>query len=252
MKKSLLLILATGILSLFIMYKYKQQKMDSVPNESIIIGTNAEYQPFCFVENNEIVGFDIDIAKEAIKRLGKKVIMKDMSWEALVSELQMGTVHLVAAGMTPSKEKAEVVYFTKPHLSGDPLVIITTAENKTIQSVDDLKGKTVIVNSGYTSDLYMSKFPEIKLLRLNNPADAFTALNAQKADAFISATNAVKPFFEQYKKDAYTITEINGTDETYSLVISKKYPKLYKQISSIMLEMTEDGTITHFKNKWKL
>ena len=65
------------------------------------VGTNAEYQPFSFLDNNdEIVGLDIDIAKEVCNRLGKKCVLHSLSFDALIPEIQLGTIHMIAAGIT--------------------------------------------------------------------------------------------------------------------------------------------------------
>ena len=120
------------IVSVFFMYKYKKLRSTISPSKTFIVGTNAEYPPFCSVENGNIVGFDIDIAKDIAKRLGKEIIIKDMAFEALIPELQIGKIHFAAAGLTPTPEKAKKVLFTEPYLKGDPLLIICPKEKKGI------------------------------------------------------------------------------------------------------------------------
>ena len=250
-KTNIALIITICLLTLFFMYSYKKHKISKLPEDTLIVGTNAEYPPFCFVKNNQIIGFDIDVAKEITKFLGKKMILKDMSWEALVPELQLGKIHIAAAGMTESPEKAKNVLFTKPYFSGDELVIVSPKE-KPISSLDELKGKTAIVNTGYTADLYMSKIQGIDLLKLGNPAEAFMALNSNKANAFVSANSAIKPFVDLYGSDSFNINPIPETNETYSIAVSKKHKKMFKLVEDAIQELIENGTIEDLKKKWEL
>jgi len=216
------------------------------------VGTNAEYPPFAFVEGNTIVGFDIDIIKEVAKRLGKEIDIQDLPFTTLIPYLTVGKIQVIAAGMTPTKERAKQVIFTKPYLDGDPLIVISPAKNPPITSIKDLSGKEVVVNQGFTADSYMSALSRPIVTKLPAIHDAFMALNSGRADAFVSAKSVVQPFFKQHGIDKYNIYEIPNTADTYALAISKKYPKLAQEIQNILDEMEEDGTIDHLKHVWNL
>ncbi len=220
----------------------------------IIVGTNAEFQPFTFKKNGEIVGFDIDIIHEVSKRLGKVVQIKDMPFDALIPEIQLGNIHVIAAGMTPTDERAKRVLFTKPHLDSDPLVIITLANTQKIKGVDDLVGKNIVVNEGYTSDIYMSTIAGINIIRLSSAmvSDGLLALQSSRAFAFVTARTTVMPYFKQYGTSEFNMVPIEGTEEKDALVISKHYPTLHKQIQQVLDTMESDGTLDTIKEKWNL
>ncbi|MFC1845493.1 substrate-binding periplasmic protein [Candidatus Dependentiae bacterium] len=218
--------------------------------DSIIVGTNAEYQPFTFIKNNRIVGIDIDIAAEICKRLDKKMALKDMSFTALIPALQTGTVQLVAAGMTPTPERAQRVLFTKPYLEGDELLIIALSKNPPINNVDELNNKKVIVNEGYVSDSFMSERKGALLQRLPNPAAGFLALKTGRGDAFVIARSSAQPFFEMHGQKEFSITPIEGSGNKYALAISKKYPELLTPVQETLDAMAQDGTLSQIKSKW--
>jgi polar amino acid transport system substrate-binding protein len=221
----------------------------SEPTDFLIVGTNAEFAPFTFIENQHIVGFDIDIANEAATRLGKKLQIKDMPFDALISEVTMGSVQIVAAGMSYTEERAKRVLFTKPYLNGDPLVIVSKNE---IPDIADLGGKTVVVNEGFTADLYMSQKPNITLIRLPTVSDGFMAIKCDRADAFVTAKSTVKQFLSIQKDDQFYITPIADSSETCALVISKKHKELLPDIQNALDAMEQDGTIDKLKAKWNL
>lgn len=157
----------------------------AVENNTIIVGTNAEFPPFCYLENKTLVGFDIDIAKEVVKRLGKTIEFKDMPFDALIPEITLGHVDFVAAGMSYTKERANRVLFTKSYLLNDPFVILSATTKK--YTLNDLKDKTVIVIEGFTADHFLSSKVETCLIRLPTQADGFMAIESGRADAFVTA-----------------------------------------------------------------
>lgn len=216
----------------------------------LIVGTESNFPPFSFRENNEVVGFDIDIIKEVARRLGKQIEFKDMNFEALLPQAQLGTLHVIAAGMTPTPGRAQIVDFTEPYIKGDPLFIVTLLDTDT-KDFDDLKkGKRVVVNQGYTADFFMSKVEGPELIRLETPAEAFLALKQGRADAFVTARNTLTPFFKRHDAEGFEHRTIPGTDESTALIVSKLYPALLRDIQEQLHQMEQDGTIKALKEKW--
>ncbi len=223
------------------------------PIDSLIIGTNAEYPPFTFIENDQIVGFDIDIALELAKRLNKKIIITNMSFGALIPELQMGNIHLIAAGMTPTPEREKRALFTTPHLKADPLMAVQKEGAEPITTKEQLKHKTVVVNQGYSSDYWVSDIGDADMVRISSPliSTGLLTLDGGQADVYVAAKSSLQPFLAKKDKN-YTITPIKDTGESSALAVSKKYPQLYSSLQSAMNEMLKDGTIAALKKKWKL
>lgn len=222
------------------------------PINILLVGTNAEFPPFSFIENDQIVGFDIDVVKEVARRLNKKIVLSNMSFGALIPELQLGTIHAIAAGITPTKERADRVFFTTPHLKDDPLMAVQKKDMPPITSADQLRDKTVVVNQGYTADHYVSNLGDIDAIRLSTTMinNGFMTLNSGHAQVFITSKSSLQPFVDQLKE--YTISPIQHTAESSALAVSKKYPNLFTVIQSIISDMTRDGTIEQFIQKWNL
>lgn len=216
----------------------------------LVVGTNAEFPPFTFIENKKIVGFDIDIANEVAARLERELQFKDMPFDALIPDVLLGRVDFVAAGISYTEERAKRVLFTKPYLSGDPLVIFTKA--KQALGMDDLKGKTVVVIEGFTADLLMSSQEGINLIRLPAQVDGFMAVKSGRADAFVTAKSTVDAFYSVQDASQFYTTSLEGTGETCALVVPKSKPQLLSDIQKALDDMDCDGTMTKLKTKWKL
>lgn len=221
-------------------------------NRNIIkVGITADYPPFVFLENHQIVGFDIDIIKKIADKLNKKIKFIDMAFNVLIPGIQNGKIDIVVGGLTPDPQRMNHVFFTHPYLANDPLVIITMAPQEA-KSVGDLTDKVVIVNEGYTADFYMSKIKGPILKRLSSVADAIMALRSGKAYAFVSALIPLQPFFKQYGKEQFHINALQDKFEEYAIVASKQHPALHKKIDEVLQTMIKDGTIEKLKTNWKL
>lgn len=214
------------------------------------VGTNAEFPPFEFIEQDTIVGFDIDIVEEIAKRMSKTIVWHNMPFDTLIPEIQAGTIHMIAAGMNATEERAQRVLFTKPYIVSDPFIIITQAHNPQIRSTDDLLGKDVIVNEGYTADMYMSKIEGINLIRLPTVAESFLALQSNRGYAFVTARIPAEPFFKKYGHGVFAVTQIAGTAESSSLALSKQCTSLLIPVQTTLDAMEHDGTIATLKQKW--
>lgn len=217
----------------------------------LVVGTESNFPPFSFKENNELTGFDIELIEEVAKRLDKKIEFKDMSFEALIPQVQVGSLHVIAAGMTPTKNREQVVHFTQPYIYGDPLYIVSLSDRPDVGSLEALKQhKKVVVNQGYTADIFMSCIEGPELIRLETPAEAFLALQNNRADAFVTARNTLAPFFKKHDKALYTMVPIDETEERTALIVSKKCPKLLDQIEEVLDTMKQDGSMQKLKQKW--
>ena len=254
MKKTSLYILITLIIVSIVAVWRSTKKSTSPSVDTIVIGTNAEFQPFSFKEEDDITGFDIDVIKEIFKRLDKKIIIKDMPFDALIPEIQLGNIHVIAGGITPTKERAQRTLFTEPHITGDSLAIISLKNGPEIKSIHDLKGKNVVVNEGYTADSYISGQQGINVTRLSSSSvsDGILALKSNRADAFVTALRPMQPYFTMFGKEDFTIIPIDGTEESSAFAISKHYPELRDFVQITLDRMEADGTLSALKKKWNL
>lgn len=241
---------ATGVLTFSTLYFMPLSNKNKDKN-LIIVGTNADFPPFAFVKHGKIVGFDIDIIEEISKKINKKIELKNMSFGVLLPSLQLGTIHVIAAGLTSTPERAKRVLFTTPYLDDGPLVIVSLKSNP-IYSIQDLQKNEVVVNEGYTADQYISKIPGLAIRRLKSPAEAFLAVKSGRSAAFITAATTVKPFFDQYGEQMFNVAEIPGTGENSCIAVAPQYPELLKEIQAALDTMHQDGSLSALRAKWGL
>lgn len=250
MKKNIIFLLIV-VGGFYVFNTYRGSKKIESTDGVIVVGTNAEYPPYTFIENKNIVGFDIDIIQEIGKRLEKKIRIQDMPFDVLIPEIQRGSIEVIAAGLSPSSEREKELHFTTSYLTGDPLAIVARKDSG-LTTIEQLTGKEVIVNDGYTADLYMSKIKGPVLRRLPNPASAFLALESNRAEAYVVAYSTIDLFFKDRKRDAFVITPIPDTEEKYAFAVGARNDNLLEQLNKVIIAMKEDGTLETLKVKWSL
>ncbi len=253
MNKIVPFLLASLLVSFILVWRMANRPSTQTrqPENVLLVGTNAEYAPFSFVQGKTVTGFDIDLIEEVAKRLGKTVQLQDMPFDGLISSLQLGTIQVIAAGITPTAERAERILFTKPYLTGDQLLIVSRADAP-LKTVEQLKGKNVAVNEGFTADYYMSKISGIELTKFATAIESFMTLESGRVDALVAAKNTVKPFLDHYGAQNFSVSPIPGTTDEYALAISKQNPELLEPIQNAIDDMAADGTLEKLKAKWGL
>src|SRR5574344_1904101 len=122
-------------------------------NELIMV-TEAGFAPYEYYENNEIVGVDVDIAKEIAKELGKKLVIKDIAFDSIVNEVKTGKADFGAAGISYSPERAENVDFSNDYSVSRQVAVV---RENTYKSVSEIMSKRIAVQLGSIGDTYVSE-----------------------------------------------------------------------------------------------
>ncbi len=91
----------------------------------LIMGTNAEFAPFEFLDDsNQIVGYDIEIAKEIARAMNAELVIENMNFDSLIAALNSGKVDLVIAGMTANDERRQQVDFSENYYDAAQVIIV--------------------------------------------------------------------------------------------------------------------------------
>ncbi|MCP1225548.1 transporter substrate-binding domain-containing protein [Sebaldella sp. S0638] len=187
MKK--LLFLSLMVLVLFVSCGNKNAADDSAKTSGEIekikkrgvlkVGVFTDKPPFGFInEKNENDGFDIALARQFAKDLlgdENKIEFVPVEAASRVPFLQSDKVDIIMANMTVTLDREKVVDFANPYMKVAIQILGNDKDN--VKSVNDLKGKKLIVNKGTTADIFFTKnYPDIELLRFDHNTEAFQAL----------------------------------------------------------------------------
>ncbi|MBP6892204.1 amino acid ABC transporter substrate-binding protein [Candidatus Babeliales bacterium] len=228
---------------------------ETIKNEKIlVVGTSLDYPPYEFIDSNtqKPAGLDIDLVTEIAQRIDKDLVIEDKPFSSLIFGLLTNDVDMVASGISPTPRRAKLVSFSELYLTAMPFVVVTKSAQLQPINIDDLKDKIVGVNTGYVTDLYMTKeYPDITLVKLDSPADCFMALQIGTIDAFVTSPHTFKIFLENISNPQdFFMMQLPGTGEICAFAVAKNNEKLLVQINQVLEAMRVDGTLEKIKQKW--
>lgn len=217
---------------------------DIISKDKIIVGVFGDKPPFGYVDSNGAnQGFDIYIAKKVAKELlgdENKIEFVLVEAQNRVEFPNSNKVDIVFANFTKTKEREEVVDFAQPYMK---VALGVVSKDGTIKSIDDLKGKTLIVNKGTTADFYFSQnHPDIKLLKFDQNTEAFLALRDNRGDAL--AHDNLLLFAWAKENPGFKVgIEHLGNDDVIAPAVKKGNTELLNKLNEIMIKLGKDGVI---------
>ena len=214
--------------------------------EILYVGTNAEFQPFEYLEDGEIVGFDIDLINEIAKIIDMKIEVKNLAFDGLIPALQAKKVDLIIAGMSATEERKQFVNFTEAYYTSKQAIIVSK-DNTTIVTFDDLVGKNVGVVLGFTGDIAVTDIKEIDVQRYNGSSEAILALKANKIDAVVLDSEPAYNYSLQNTE--LKMLDTNLAEETYAIALGIDDTELLEKINKALQTLKANGTyeILHAK-----
>lgn len=257
MKKFVLAVAAVALVFGFVGCK-KTSKADNSLEELktrgvFVLGLDDSFPPMGFRnDDDEIVGFDIDLAKEVANRLGVSFKAQPVDWDAKEMELSTGKVDCIWNGLTITKEREESLALTKPYLNNDQVLVVRN--NSGFTKLSDLAGKTIGVQSGSSAqeaiknnEEFASSVKEVVLFKEN-----ITALNdlvIGGVDGVVMDSVVASYDIAQSKKPLNLIPEVLS-NESYGIAFRKNDIKLRDAVQSTLEEMKKDGTVEKISTKW--
>ena len=153
-----------------------------------IVGLDDSYPPMGYRdEKNEIVGFDIDLAREVASRLGVEVEFQPIDWDSKELELNSGKIDCIWNGMTITDERMENMFFAKPYIANQQIIIVPAASG--ITSVAQLEGKVIGLQKGSSSLEALTANPiseKVKeIVEYPDNVAAYMDLQAGRIDVFV-------------------------------------------------------------------
>ncbi|SDM55619.1 amino acid ABC transporter substrate-binding protein [Bacillus sp. OK048] len=219
---------------------------------TLVIGIDDKFAPMGFRDkDNNIVGFDIDFAKAAAKKMGTEAKFQPIDWKTKEAELSSGRIDLIWNGYTITDERKEKVLFTKPYLK-NAQVLVTLADSK-ISKLDDLEGKVVGLQSlSSASDALDASPVKGKLKTVTEFADnvqALTDLKSGRLDAVV-IDEVVINYYMAKEEGTFKVLDESLAPEEYGIGVKKGNEALLEKLQKALDEMNEDGTAASISDKW--
>ena len=224
--------------------------------KKIIIGVDDEFAPICFYnERNKLVGFDIDLAKEAASRMNVDIEFKPIDWDNKKEEITSGNIDMIWNGLDITEERKEYMIFTKPYMLDRQVVIVRRGSNLDIYSENDLAGKIIGVQAGSTSDDYltqnenlMSSFKEYRTY--GKFIEVVAALRNNEIEALVCDELVARYEVNKTPNQLELLNLKIGSIAEMAVGFRKDNIELRDKVQAAFDEMVKDGTARKISVKW--
>ncbi len=217
----------------------------------LVLGLDATFKPMGYTdENDNIVGFDIDLATEVCNRLGVKLETYGVNWDTKEIDLDAGTIDCIWNGLSVSPARKEQMLMSDPYMKNE--MIFTVNSDSELKTLDDLKGKTIAVQNGSTAQEILAKSDlaaDITVNELATNVEALNQLEMGMCDA-VFLDSVVAKYEINTSKKAFTIMEEGLEEEEYAIGFRKGDQALCDKVEEVLSEMKADGTVEKISTKW--
>lgn len=206
----------------------------------IKIGVFSDKKPFGYVdEHGDYQGYDVYFANRLAKDLKVDVEYVAVDPASRVEYLTSAKVDIILANFTVTDERAKQVDFALPYMK--VALGVVSPSKSLIESVEDLKGKTLIVGKGTTAETYFeAEHPEVNLLKFDQYSDAYQALLDGRGDALSTDNTEVLAWALENKGYEVGITSLGNID-TIAAAVQKGNTELLDWINDEIKTLGEEN-----------
>lgn len=240
----------------------EESKADSVEDkggeketkDELVVGLDDTFAPMGFRDKSgELVGFDVELAKEVGERLNVKIRFQPIDWSMKENELNAGNIDFIWNGYSITPERQEKVSFSQPYLENSQIIV--TMADSDIESKKDLAGKNVCVQAESSALDAMNKeadlvasFADVVEFSTNN--EAFNDLEAGRSDALVVDEVLARYYMKQNGQEKYKVLEENFGPEEFGIGLRKEDTQLLEDLNKALDEIRKDGTYDEIYKKW--
>ncbi|CDF19925.1 aBC transporter substrate-binding protein family 3 [Clostridium sp. CAG:609] len=212
-------------------------------DSKLIMVTEAGFAPYEYYSNGEIVGVDVDIAKEVAASMGKELVIKDIAFDSIINEVKTGKADFGAAGISYNEERAKNVDFTINYSTSKQVVIVKNDSG--ITNIGDINGKKIAVQLGSIADTYVSStYKDASVVRQKKYLAAIEDLNTGKVDCVVMDLLPA----EQILKTNSGLKILDGAlvEDSYGMIVKKGNKELLNNINKVLEKLKNEGKIDEY------
>ena len=239
-----------GIIFLLALIKYADNHLKAVDKNVLLVGISPDYPPFSTLEEEKMVGFDIDLIKAIAAKMEKKVKFKELTFPELLPALLNNKIDIIASGFSVNPNRADSISFTKPYWHS--YLVAITSKNVNHLHIQDLnKNKKIGVIVGSIMEYHARKlFPKSQIITASSNGILINKLNLGELDAIVVENTQLPSLVSNNNR--FNVLPVNDiTIQLYALGLSKKN-SLVKPININIELFKKNGTIQALAAKWNL
>ncbi len=243
--KKLFKLLVLSVLLIMVAACGTSKSGESKTDKVYVIGTNAEYPPFEYFENDQVCGLDADIITAIAQKLNIQYKWSNTNFDGLIPALQTKKMDAVIAGMSITPERAKAVNFSIPYLSSN--VAFITNKNNPIKGMDDLENKNYGAELGTTKEAVARKIKGAIVTPFSSNTGALVALKSGKIDGIVLDESVAIKFVEN-NSEFVLVGSLEG--EPKAIAFNKDDTELMEKFNKALQELIDEGTIQKLREKY--
>ena len=217
------------------------------------VGFDQDFPPMGFVgDDGEFTGFDLELAAEVAKRMGKEIKYQPISWDAKDMELTSGNIDCIWNGFSIQGREDKYTW-SKPYMKNDQVFVVKS--DSSIDSIEDLAGKTVEVQTDSSAEAALKENTELantfgKLQTVADYNTGFMDLEMGGVDAI--AMDSVVANYQITKRggNGFTVLDTPLSSEEYGIGFKLGNETLKNEVQKALEDMKADGTMKTISEKW--
>ena len=221
---------------------------DSADSDTLRVGTEGTYSPFSYQgTDGTLTGYDVEVAQAVGARLGKKVEFVQTPWDAIFAGLEARRFDLVANQVTINDERRAKYDLSEPYTVSEG-VIVTRADDTTITSLTDLRGKTT-AQSATSNWAQVARDAGANVEAVEGFVQAIQLLKDRRVDATVNDTLAVGEYQRQNNDAGIKVAGTTG-DTSEQAFAARKDSGLIPEVNRALDELRTDGTLKGISEKF--
>lgn len=249
MKRRLISILMVSILILSLAGCKKEEK------DKFVLGLDDTFAPMGFRDdNNNIVGFDIDLAQAVCDKLDMELVLQPIVWDSKEQELNTDNIDCIWNGLSLTDENKQSMAMTPAYMSNE--ISLVVAEDSTIASMADMAGKKLAIQSGSAAEESLNsednKAFKDSLGKVNGFDDYATALmdmDSGNSDAVLMDSVMANYYITEQGKN-YKVLSDTLLEDNYAIGFRKDDQALCDKVWNTLKELKKDGKVAEISKKW--
>lgn len=260
--KKLILVAMTAILAGTLMMGCSQKAEESTGDESLtyitekgtfVLGLDDTFPPMGFRDdNNEIVGFDIDLAQAVCDELGVELVLQPIDWKAKENEIATKRIDAIWNGFSITEEREANMTLSNPYMDNNMAIVVKNADNIADQA--GLAGKKLAVQGGSSAETALDSAKELKdslaeVVAYDSNTVALVDLEAGGVDAVLMDSVVADYFIASNGKDFSLLKDVISS-EHYAVGFRKGEEALKKAVDDAFVALKESGELAEISTKW--
>jgi len=241
-----LLALALGLISC------STTRPDGSPKKRLRVGLTPDLAPLVYLENGQLTGLEVDLARQLALALGRPIEVTSMPWKGLLAALQQERIDIVMGGISITAAREVQVAFTEPWLESGLMALVRAADRDLYRAPADLPAHAIQIGvmPDTTSDTFVRKaYPRARRVPLAIATDAPTVLQRRGIDAFVHDLPAVIWLHSRNESSTAIIREPLQREQI-AWAVRQDDTALRESINGILARWREDGTLRATILKW--